>query len=115
MPTNRFLIHLAARELHPIDPAEIYYLEAEDETTTIRLRASQLLADTRPLGEIEPLLAPHGFLRIHRNHMVNLTRIRAIRGREGSADWEVKLDPPVNRVLPISRGRLAAVWAAFGE
>lgn len=47
--------------------------------------------------------------------MVNLARIRAIRGREGSADWEVKLDPPVNRVLPISRGRLAAVWAAFAE
>ena len=73
------------------------------------------LADTRPLGEIEPLLSPHGLLRIHRNHMVNLARIRVVRGREDSDDWEVKLDPPVNRVLPISRRRLATVWTVFGE
>ena len=110
MPTQRFLVHLAARERQPIDPAEIYYLEAEDDTTTIRLRSSRPLVDTRSLGEIEPLLSPHGLLRIHRNHMVNLARIRVVRGRADSADWEVKLDPPVNRVLPISRRRLAAVW-----
>ncbi len=24
--------------------------------------------------------------------------------------WEVKLDPPVNRVLPVSRRRVSALW-----
>ncbi len=61
------------------------------------------------------MFAPHGFLRIHRNHMVNLRRLRTIRGRKTSDDWEVKLDPPVNRVLPISRRRLEEVLARFGE
>ena len=29
--------------------------------------------------------------------------------------WEVKLDPPVNRVLPVSRRRISALWERFGE
>jgi hypothetical protein len=29
-------------------------------------------------------------------------------------DWEVKLEPPVNAVLPISRDRLAALRKALG-
>ena len=28
---------------------------------------------------------------------------------------ELTLDPPVNAVLPVSRGALQALWAAFGE
>jgi len=35
---------------------------------------------------------------------------KAADGRE----WEVKLEPPVNRVLPVSRGALAELWKAFG-
>jgi hypothetical protein len=30
-------------------------------------------------------------------------------------DWEVKLELPVNRVLPIARAELPALWRAFGE
>jgi hypothetical protein len=29
--------------------------------------------------------------------------------------WEVKLDPPVNRVLSVSRRRFSALWECFGE
>lgn len=29
--------------------------------------------------------------------------------------WEVKLDPPVNRVVPVSRRRVADLWQSFGE
>jgi len=35
--------------------------------------------------------------------------------RTRGADWELRLDPPVNVVLPVSRSALAALWAAFGE
>ncbi len=41
----------------------------------------------------------HGFLRVHRNHAVNLAHIRQIRRRKGSLDWALKLQPPVNRTL----------------
>ena len=37
---------------------------------------------------------------------VNLRRVREIRPMEDGG-WEVKLDPPVNRVLPVSRRRVA--------
>ncbi len=47
--------------------------------------------------------------------MVNLRRVRAIRRRPTGDDWELKLEPPVNRVLPISRSHLEEVWKAFGE
>ena len=71
------------------------------------------LVDMRPLGELVPLFALHGFLQIHREHVANLRRIRLIRRRDEGRDWEVKLEPPVNRVLPVSRGALAKLWKAF--
>jgi hypothetical protein len=30
-------------------------------------------------------------------------------------DWEVVLRPPVNRVIPVSRARLAGLMRRFGE
>ncbi len=40
---------------------------------------------------------------------------REIRHRKTGSDWEVKLQPPVNRVLPVSRRRLKALLEAFDE
>ncbi len=34
---------------------------------------------------------------------------------ETEGGWQVKLDPPVNRVLPVSRRRVSALWERFGE
>ena len=48
----------------------------------------------------------------HRNLPCKLQReIRPV--PEGG--WEVKLDPPVNRVLPVSRRRISALWKRFAE
>jgi len=70
------------------------------------LRAARPLVDRRPTRELLPHFLPHGFLEIHRQYVVNLRRVREIRRRAGSREWEVKLEPPVNRVLPVSRGAL---------
>jgi len=51
---------------------------------------------------------------IHRSWAVNLRRVREIRPAADSG-WEVKLDPPVNRVLPVSRRRVTALWECFAE
>jgi len=51
---------------------------------------------------------------IHRSWAVNLRRVREIRPAAGGG-WEVKLDPPVNRVLPVSRRRVSALWERFAE
>ena len=65
------------------------------------------------VGDLIKQFAPYGFLRVHRNHAVNLARIQEIRRRKGREDWEVKLEPPVNRILPVSRGQIGALLKSF--
>ena len=110
-----FLLHPAPGLRNTLDPDEIFFLEATDDDTSVRTRRAQSLKDVRTLGELESILRLWGFVRTHRNYLVNPNHVRQIRLRPDSRDWEVKLDPPVNRVLPVSRGALAALWAAFGE
>jgi len=98
-----------------IDADDIYWMEAEGEETRIRLKGSKSLWDRRRLGNLEAFYQELGFLRIHRNHMVNLRRIREIRRRKGGRGWEVKLEPPVNRVLPVSAGEADRLFQAFGH
>ena len=110
-----FLVHTARDVRRPIDPADIYYLEARGRDTRIRRRRAKALIDVRELHELTPLLPALGLLQIHRAHAVNPAHILEIRKRKGRQDWEVKLAPPVNEVLPIARDYLDAVWAHFGE
>ncbi len=113
--SDRLLIHLEPGLRQPVDPDEVFYLEAVGDETRVRTRSARTLTDLRRLGKLVEAFAPHGFLRVHRNHMVNLRRVSEVRRRPEGEDWELKLDPPVNRVLPISRDVLAEVWEAFGE
>ena len=69
--------------------------------------------DVRRLGVILPLFEAHGFVQIHREYAVN--SVREIRRRPQGRDWEVKLRPPVNRILPVGRQFLPALWEALGE
>ncbi|MDD9935699.1 MAG: LytTR family transcriptional regulator DNA-binding domain-containing protein, partial [Myxococcales bacterium] len=64
-------------------------------------------------SEVTRALAPHGFVRIHHSFLIDPTRVQLIRKRERSEDWELKLIPPANRVLPISRNHLTRLWAAY--
>ncbi|MGB6334057.1 MAG: LytTR family transcriptional regulator DNA-binding domain-containing protein [Thermoanaerobaculia bacterium] len=79
----------------------------------VHLHSAKRLVDLRELGEVIPLFEPHDFLRISREAAVNLRRIRDIRLRPSGRDWEVKLEPPVNKVLPVSRSLLSSLWQAY--
>ena len=111
---DRVVLHVGDGERRVVDPGDVYFLEAQDEDTRVRFRSAHSLVDMRPLRELVPLFVPHGFLQIHREYAVNLRRVYLIRRRGEGRDWEVKLEPPVNRVLPVSRGALAKLWRAFG-
>lgn len=111
---DRLLLHLADDRRQPIEPADIYLVEAEEGNTRVRTRHAEPLVDLRQLSELLPLLELHGFYQINRSQAVNLRRVREIRRTPDDA-WELKLDPPVNRVLPISRRRVAGLWECFGE
>jgi DNA-binding LytR/AlgR family response regulator len=112
---GRFLLHRGPGLRQALDPGDIYLVEAEGDDTRVRTRAARALRDVRPIGEIEPLLLKRGFLRTHRNTLVNPAHVRQVRRRSQGEDWELKLDPPVNLVLPVSRDALPALWAVFGE
>lgn len=118
MTLDRMLLHVRRGSRlvkRAVDPADVYFLEADGGDTLVRLRGSRRLRDVRPIAEVAALFEPFGFLAIHRAHAVNLRRVRELRPRDEGSDWEVKLDPPVNRVLPVARGELTRVEAAFGE
>jgi len=112
---GRLLLHLGPGLRQAIDPDDIYFVEATGDDTTVRTRAARALRDVRPIGTLEGPFLRRGFLRTHRNYLVNPRHVRQVRKRSQGEDWELTLDPPVNLVLPVSRSALAALWKAFGE
>jgi DNA-binding LytR/AlgR family response regulator len=109
---GKVLLHLAGRRRRVIDADDIYYLEAQGDETDVRLRAARRLRDVRSLGEVLKEIGSLGFVRIHHNHAVNPGRVREI--RPAGSGWEVRLEPPVNKVLPVSRRSLQALLDAYG-
>lgn len=63
---DRALLHLADCLLRPLDHPAHYYLEVIEGATRLHSRDSRPLIDARALGELAPLLAPHGFRTEHR-------------------------------------------------
>jgi len=114
MSSERILLRLFDGRRLPVDPDEVYFLETAEGDTMVRLRSKRRLRDVREIRELMDVLAPHGFVRIHRSHAVNVRRVREIRPVDGGG-WEVRLDPPVNRVLPVSRREAPELFAAYGE
>ena len=112
---GRLLLHLGPGLRQAIESDEVYFVEATGDDTEVRTRGARVLRDVRPMGVLAAAFLRHGFVRIHRNFLVNPRHLRRVRRRPGSDDWEVTLDPPVNVVLPVSRSALAVLWVAFGE
>ncbi|MCD4750830.1 MAG: LytTR family transcriptional regulator DNA-binding domain-containing protein [Thermoanaerobaculales bacterium] len=115
MRPHRILVHLSRSEHRVLDPADVYSLRAQGGETEVRLRSREPLIDVRPIGEVAPLFEPFGFVRIHREHAVNLAHVRLLRQQADGRDWEIRLEPPVNSVLPIARDSLAELRSALGE
>jgi DNA-binding LytR/AlgR family response regulator len=111
----RVLLHVARDRRRAVDPDDLYFLEAVGETTLVRLRSSRRVRDVRALGDLLKAMPASGLLRVHRNHAVNVRHVLEVRRRGARKGWEVKLEPPVNRVLPVGRTYLDRLWAAFGE
>jgi ABC-2 type transport system ATP-binding protein len=63
-------------------------------------------------GVVRRLPEP-AFVRCHREYIVNLNRVRLITPRN-TRDYDLHLDPPVNRRIPIARDRLEQIRKILG-
>ena len=112
-PLDRISLHLAASRRVVVEPDDVYVLEADGDDTIVRRRPKRTLRNVRRLAEIVAAIGHRHFYRIHDNWAVNLRRIREIRPQRDGRDWEVVMQPPVNHVLPVSRGRLQGLLRQF--
>jgi len=91
----------------------IYYLEAQGGDTLIRTRRKKPYHSVQRLNELARKLPGPAFVRCHRAYMVNLNRVRSLTPRN-SKDYDFRIDPPVNRRIPIARDRLKEIRRILG-
>ncbi len=83
--------------------------EAEDKYTTVHTDESKYVIDT-PLVELEARLDPSKFMRVHRAHLVNVSRIAEIQ-RQFGGRLKVVLNDKSKSGLPVSRNFVDKVRA----
>jgi two-component system LytT family response regulator len=98
-PRPDSLVATTGRRSVVIAIADIDWVEAQDYCVLVHTgKTSYLLRDS--IRRLEPRLAAHGFVRVHRSAIVNLARVRELR-RPAQREWLVVLDGGVE--LPVSR------------
>ena len=100
--STRFPVKLSRDRVLLIERERIFYLRAKRHDTVVRLAGRKMLRHIEPLEEVEARLPTPPFFRCHRSFIVNLDRVRELRIAP-SGDHELRMDPPVNAVIPVSR------------
>jgi DNA-binding LytR/AlgR family response regulator len=91
----------------------IFYLEAQGDDTLIRTKRKKQYKSVQRLGNLAKRLPAPAFVRCHREFIVNLNRVRLLAQR-ASRDYDLQLNPPVNRRIPIARDRLEQIRRILG-
>ena len=91
-----------------IEIESIFYLEAKGHDTLIRTRRKKPYHSVQRLGELARRLPSPAFVQCHREYIINLNRVRMLSPRK-SKDYDLRLDSPVNRRIPIARDRLEEI------
>jgi DNA-binding LytR/AlgR family response regulator len=95
-----------------LDPCDVFYLEVDGHDTLVRTARGRPYRSTRRIADLLVRLPAPPFFRCHESFVVNLARVRSL--EPAGRDHRLRLDPPVNRVLPVARGRLAALERVLG-
>jgi hypothetical protein len=123
---GRLLLHLGPGLRQVIDSDEVYYVEAKADDTEVRTRSAKRLSDVRPIGALTASFVRQGFVRIHRNYLVNPRHVRLVRRRpqggrlggraRGAGERRAASEPQrLGRVVDGSRGGLGAEAGAQGQ
>ena len=68
-----------------IDVEDIIRIQADNNYAVLFLKDGKKHTLSRPLGEIEKILDPASFIRVHKSHLINLRFLKEYSTREGSA------------------------------
>jgi DNA-binding LytR/AlgR family response regulator len=92
---------------------EVSVAESEGNDVWLATDQGRLRAASPSLDKLDGELAEAGFLRVHRQYVVNLSRIREVeRGAKG--ELFLVMDDRADRVVPVSRRNAPAVRRALG-
>lgn len=101
-PIERILVRERS-EVHVIPVTKVEYVEAQDDYVSIRAGGRSYLKE-QTLAELETLLDPRRFVRIHRRYLLNLARLARIEQSVTESRVAVLAD---GTELPISRSGYA--------
>ncbi len=96
-----------------IEIDSIFYLETHKGDTLIRTKRKKPYRSVQRLHELAKKLPTPPFVQCHRKYIVNLNRVRSITPRKNQ-DYDFRLDPPVNKRIPIARQRLGNIQKILG-
>ncbi|MDT7630192.1 MAG: sigma-54 dependent transcriptional regulator, acetoin dehydrogenase operon transcriptional [Pseudonocardiales bacterium] len=92
--------------------SEVSYAESEGNDAWLSTDQGRLRAASQGLDKLDSELADAGFLRVHRQYVVNLSRIREVeRGLKG--ELFLVMDDQTNKMVPVSRRNAPAVRRAL--
>ncbi|HKY22916.1 MAG TPA: response regulator [Vicinamibacterales bacterium] len=106
IPLQRILIRERS-EVHVVPVTKIDYIESQDDYVAIKSGGRSYLKE-QPLAELEALMDPSAFVRIHRRYILNLTRLAKI--ETGVSDSRIAILTDGTQ-LPISRAGYARLRA----
>lgn len=108
---NKLCVHVHEKII-PIGKQEVVFAYVREKDVFIRTNTNEY-ATTLSLQEIENILTDANFLRVHRQYLVNLDKIREI------IPWFhgtylLKMDDHSHEEVPVSRGRMKILKNAMG-
>jgi two-component system LytT family response regulator len=109
-PTRRVLVRDGSR-VHVIPVETIEYVQAQDDYVCFRCEGKEYLKE-QTLGELETLLDPAKFVRIHRSFVLNLDRLARVETDDRDNRLAILSD---GRRLPISRAGYTRLSALLGK
>ena len=104
------LVGLHGDHIVLLAPREVRVAEADGATVWLLTERGRVRCADRGLTRLEGRLREHGFCRVHRHYLVNLSRVREV-APTFRGGMVLVLDGPDRPAVPVSRRRLADVRA----
>jgi two-component system, LytTR family, response regulator len=99
-----------AEGFHILSPEEIVRCESDGNYTWFHLVNGEKVLASRTLKEFDTVLEPHGFMRVHLSHLVNMLQVKMYLHRDGGA-----LVLANGQTVPVSHRRRNDVIEALGR